>query len=242
MYSIEIAKNAEEAKDDFFRNISHEMRTPLNSILGLTSLLKRRAKDDIKLYDILNVIEHNSQNLANLVESILDLQRLGRGEFELFIKEFETHALYASIITRYESKVTEKNLNFKHAIDPDVPAVLLGDSGRIQQILTALMDNAIKFTPKDGRIDFHLSYSDESSMLICQIQDTGVGIAVEDQEKIFKLAQVDSSLSRKHEGAGIGLTIANTIVQQMNGNVTLHSAPNQGSTFLIELPLKRPTP
>lgn len=240
MESIEIAKHAEEGKDDFFRNISHEMRTPLNSILGLTSLLKRRAKDDTKLLDMLSVIESNSQNLASLVESILDLQRLQHDDLELQIKEFETSALYTSIIGQNESKALEKHITLNHAIDPDVPSTLIGDGSRIHQIIMAVMDNALKFTLKYGRINFQLSYSHDDSMLIAKVSDSGIGISVEDQEKIFKLTQLDGSLSRRHEGSGLGLTIANSLIKKMGGSFTVHSVVDEGSTFLMEIPLRRP--
>ena len=240
MESIEMAKQAEEGKDDFFRNISHEMRTPLNSILGLTSLLKRRAQNDIKLLDMLSVIESNSQNLANLVESILDLQRLQHNDLELQIKEFDTSGLYSSLIKQNESKAIEKNIIFEHAIDPDVPPTLIGDEKRILQIIMAVIDNAIKFSLKYGRVSLHLSYSHDDSMLITQVSDNGIGIASQDQDKIFKLSQLDGSLSRKHEGSGIGLTISNSLIKKMGGNFTVHSVVNEGSTFLMEFPLRRP--
>jgi len=240
MNSIEIAKKAEEEKDDFFRNISHEMRTPLNSILGLTSLLKRRAQDDTKLLDILNIIETNSQNLANLVESILDLQRLQRNDLELQIKEFDTSSLYTSLILQNESKAVNKNITFEHAIDHDVPPTLIGDEKRIHQIIMAIIDNALKFTLKHGKVNFHLSYSYDDSMLIAQVSDNGIGISQQDQEKIFRLTQLDGSLSRRHEGSGLGLTISNSLIKKMGGNFTVHSIVDEGSTFLIEIPLRRP--
>ena len=240
MESIEMAKQAEEGKDDFFRNISHEMRTPLNSILGLTSLLKRRAKDDTKLLDMLSVIENNSQNLANLVESILDLQRLQHNDLELQIKEFDTSGLYSSLIKQNESKALEKNITFEHAIDHDIPPTLIGDEKRTAQIIMAVIDNALKFTLKNGSVNFNLSYSHDDSMLIAQVSDNGIGISSQDQEKIFKLTQLDGSLSRKHEGSGIGLTISNSLIKKMGGNFTVHSVVDEGSTFLVEIPLRRP--
>lgn len=238
MKSIEIAKHAEQGKDDFFRNISHEMRTPLNSILGLSSLLKHRANGDPKLMELLNVIEKNSKNLSDLVESILDFQRLQHNQLELVVKEFETTLLYTFILSHYESKLKEKNLHFEHSFDTSIPPTLIGDLGRIQQIIMSVMDNAIKFTPKSGSIYLSFSYSYDDSLLFCQVQDTGIGIAIEDQEKIFTLTQIDASLTRKHEGAGLGLTVAHAILKKMNGFFTVHSIPKQGSTFLIEIPLK----
>jgi len=240
MSSIKIAQDAQKSKDDFFRNISHEMRTPLNSILGLTSLLRRRAKDEPKFLEMLNIIENNGEALAAMIESILDLQRIQNNQFKLDIKEFQTSSLYSLISTLFEPKAKQKSLHFEHAMEKNVPSVLIGDVSRIQQIIIAIMDNAIKFTPELGRIDFHISYSVDDSMIIFQIHDSGIGMTLEDQEKIFKLIQLDASLTRKHEGAGLGLTISQKIIKKMNGSLTIHSVLNQGSTFLIEIPLKQP--
>jgi signal transduction histidine kinase len=104
----------------------------------------------------------------------------------------------------------------------------------------AIVDNAIKFSLKYGSVNFHISYSHDDSLLMIQISDSGIGISPQNQEKIFQLTQLDGSLSRKYEGSGIGLTIANSLVKKMGGTITIDSAPNQGSTFLIEIPLKKP--
>ena len=104
----------------------------------------------------------------------------------------------------------------------------------------AVIDNAIKFSLKYGRVSLHLSYSHDDSMLITQVSDNGIGISSQDQDKIFKLSQLDGSLSRKHEGSGIGLTISNSLIKKMGGNFTVHSVVNEGSTFLMEFPLRRP--
>jgi len=239
MHSMESAKQSEQAKDDFFRNISHEMRTPLNSILVVTSILKERFENDTDVLEMLTVAERNGQNLSNLVESVLDLQRIGTNQLELKLGNFETSTLYASITTHYEAKATAKGIVFEHSLDSDVPAVLTGDEQRLRQIFTIVLDNAIKFTQKSGKVDFMLTYAPESSLLICQVQDSGIGMSAQEQEKIFKLTQGDGSLSRKYEGSGLGLTIAHALMQKMNGTFTVYSIANQGSTFMMEIPLKK---
>lgn len=240
MHSMELAKQAEQEKDDFFRNISHEMRTPLNSILVITSVLKERFEEDIDVIEMLTVAERNGQKLSALLESILDLQRIGNNQLELIINEFDTALLYTSITTKYGAIAKGKSLLFDSLFDANLPAILVGDAQRIQQIIMIVLDNAIKFTPKSGKIDFMLTYAPEDSLLICQIQDSGIGMSIEAQEKIFKLSQVDGSLSRKHEGSGLGLTIAHALMQKMNGTFTVYSIPGQGSTFMMEIPLKEP--
>lgn len=240
MHSMQSAKQSEQAKDDFFRNISHEMRTPLNSILTMTSILKERLIEDSEAIEMLTVTERNSQNLANLVESILDLQRLQHNDLELQINEFETSTLYTSLITHYEVKATAKGIVFEHSLDSDVPSILIGDAKRLQQIFTIVLDNAIKFTPKSGKVDFMLTYAPKNSLLICQVQDSGIGMSAQDQGKIFKLTQIDSSLSRQHEGSGLGLTIAHALMQKMDGIFTVYSTLNKGSTFMMEIPIKQP--
>jgi hypothetical protein len=240
MDSMESAKQSEQAKDDFFRNISHEMRTPLNSILALTSVLKERLEEDTEVVDILSVTERNGQKLAALIETVLDLQRIGDNQLELTIDDFETSTLYASITTHYAEKAKAKNIIFEHSLDPDVPKFLRGDARRIQQIIMAVMDNAIKFTSTERKVDLLLAYAPDGGLLICQIQDTGIGISPEDQKKIFTLAQTDGSLTRQHEGSGLGLAIAHAIMEKMDGTFTVYSIPNQGSTFMMEIPLRQP--
>jgi len=239
MDSIDTAKKAEKAKDDFFRNISHEMRTPLNAILGLTSLLMRQANDNTKLTNALSVMDESAYQLNEMIKSILDVQNIQNNSFILNEKEFELLELLQTCIKTCQIKSHEKGINFFHQLNPNLPNILFGDSTRIQQVFKEILDNAFKFTPKEGQVDFHVSFDEEEGVLLAQITDTGIGITKENQEKIYEITQIDSSLARKYEGSGLGLTIVNAIIKKMKGSLTIHSKIGQGTTFLIELPLKK---
>jgi len=240
MESIESAKKAEKAKDDFFRNISHEMRTPLNAIVGLTSLLKRRSNDDSKLTNALAIIDESAHHLSQMIKSILDVQNIQNNLLKLKEKEFELSALLHTCIRSCRHKSDKKGVEFFSQLNPNLPLTLFGDSMRIEQVFKEILDNAFKFTRKGGQVDFHVTFDHEENLLRVQITDTGIGISQEDQAKIYEITQIDGSLARKHEGAGLGLTIANAIVKKMKGSILIHSELGRGSTFLIELPLKHP--
>ncbi len=240
MESIDNAKKAEKAKDDFFRNISHEMRPPLTAILGLHSLLMRKSTDDSKLTNALGVVDESARHLHQMVESILDVQNIQNNCLLLNEKEFEVVSLLHGCIKVCHHKSSEKGVEFFPKLNPNLPLTLFGDSMRIQQIFKEILDNAFKFTPKGGRIDLDVTFDYEEGILLAQITDTGIGISKENQEKIYEITQIDSTLTRKYEGAGLGLTIANAIVKKMNGSLTIHSEFGYGTTFLIELSLKHP--
>lgn len=240
MESIEAARKAEKSKDEFFMNIGHEMRTPLNAILGLTPLLKRRAKEDLKLLSMLEVIEQSGENLHHLIESVLDLQKIQLDSFELNETEFEPALMLEPFLEHCRHKAQAKEQIFKFLLDPALPKVLIGDAKRFLQAVNAVIENAIKFTPKGGKIGVRMTYDTDKYLLVCAVRDTGIGIAREDLSKMFKITQIDSSVSRKHEGAGLGLTLANEITRRMNGTVTVESAPGKGSLFVLSFGLKRP--
>lgn len=236
MESIESAKKANLAKDNFFRNISHEMRTPLNAILGLISLLKRRSGNDQRLGNTISVIDESANNLHQMIETMLDMQNIQNNTLELQEKEFELMNLLNSCIRRCEARSETYGINFTKHFASNLPLTLFGDPIRIQQIFKEILENAFKFTSKGGNVDLNVSYQDEN--LIVQISDTGIGINTEDQDSIFEINQIDSSLTRKYEGSGMGLGIVKALVSKMKGTITLHSTPNIGTTFLLELPLK----
>ncbi|MDP3266806.1 MAG: ATP-binding protein [Sulfuricurvum sp.] len=237
MHSMEQAKQAEQAKNSFFRNISHEMRTPLNSIIGFTSLLKEGLHEDQESMQMLHLIAKNSQNLHQLIESVLELQNIQCNNLQLSQKEFELLTFIKKSLLDYQNAANEKGIALEYTIDSNSPLTLIGDSNQLDHAVKAILDNAIKFTPQGGKVNFFASYDHHKQLLILQIQDNGIGIALEDQAKIFELMQVDGSLSRKHEGMGLGLTIAHAIIKKMKGSIAVHSSPNQGSTFVMKIPL-----
>ncbi len=237
--SVESMKKMQEDKESFFINISHEMRTPLNAITGLTPLLQKQVKDNEKASMIVNTIHQSGHDLSNLIESVLSLNRLRTGTLTLIESAFSPKDVLEKCIARHIEKSLIKNQVFNSFIDTELPDSLTGDAARIVQFLNILFDNAIKFTPEGGTIDVNISYDFSDERLICEIKDSGVGISKEDQEKIFKLQQVNASFTRTHEGAGLGLSIVFELLKLMGGEISLESTLDEGSLFTVQVPLKQ---
>lgn len=240
MQSIDKARKAEKAKDEFFINIGHEMRTPLNAILGMTPLLTRRAKDDLKMVGMLEAVHQSADNLHHLIETVLDIQKIHLNTFDLMAQEFEPALILNHYIKNCMQKANSKHQTIKPHIDPNLPHVLIGDSKRMVQVFKAVFDNAIKFTPSGGKIDIGATYDSKRSLLILQVRDTGIGIAEENIDKIFDTTQIDSSATRQYEGAGLGLALAKKIIDRMKGTIIVKSRVNEGSTFTLAFPFKIP--
>ncbi len=238
MKSMEETKKAQKSKEDFFINISHEMRTPLNSILSLSSLLKKRLQDDEKMFLMIETIESTGNELHALVESLLDVSKLKENSIELKIASFNPNLELTSCMDRYRKKAYEKNQEFISLVDDKLPKILVGDIKRVRQVIAIVLDNAVKFTSVNGKIEVSAYYDDKLKKLICQVKDNGIGISKENQEKIFNYEQLDSSLNRLHEGAGIGLSLAKELLKKMKGEISLKSIPQRGSLFKIEFALK----
>ena len=238
MESFVKEQETQKAKNNFFTNISHEMKTPLNSILGLTSLLKLQTYSDPKLLTMIDIIEKSSHQLSQMIQSVLDIQKIQNGQFELNSHTFEIIPLLNTLMELYFQKSQKKEQTYEYSINSSMPHTLIGDSKRLSQALGTIIDNAVKFTPNKGIIDVQFDFDHDTNHLICQVHDSGIGISHENQSKIFSMQQLDSSINRKYEGAGIGLTIASNIIKKMKGSITLHSREGEGSTFLIEFYLE----
>ena len=237
MNALEATKLAQKSKEDFFVNISHEMKTPLNAILGFATLLQKRLKDDEKSLMMVDTIEETGNDLSSLVNSIVDMRHIQ--ERTLVLKEliFNPREELNKICEKYKEKALEKGLGYEIAIDSVMPESLLGDIVRIKQVLSIVIDNAIKFTPNTGKIHINVTYDTFTHILHCDIKDNGMGIAKENQEKIFGLEQLDASANRSYEGVGIGLNIASNLIKIMKGKIKLRSILGKGSVFSLEFPL-----
>ena len=237
--SLETTKKAKKSKEEFFVNISHEMRTPLNSILGFSSILKKRIKDDEKSSMMVDKIFETGHELQKLVESILDMRKIKENTFTLKESIFNPAELLTLSIEKYTKLSKNKSQNLKMSLDYKLPLSLIGDSSRIIQVLNIVLDNAVKFTPTGGKINVSVFYNTSNEILTCEVQDSGIGISKENQKKIFEFNQLDASTCRLYEGAGIGLSVASGIIKAMHGQISLKSIPEMGSLFKIEFPLKQ---
>ena len=237
MNTLSEVKQAKQAKEDFFINISHEMKTPLNSILGFSSLLKKRVADDAKSLLMVNTIYETGNDLNKLIESIIDIRKIQEHSLELKELSFNPKTELSKCINDYVKRTFEKNQKYNSFIDDNLPTSLIGDSTRITQVIAIVIDNAVKFTDEGGQIDVAVDYDEQTQCLICQVKDNGEGIAKQDHEKIFTLQQLDANANRLHEGAGLGLNIAHNLMEVMNGKILLKSIPQKGSVFKLEFPL-----
>ena len=240
MNSLEAQKEAEKSKQDFFTNISHEMRTPLNSILSFSALLPKYLEGNEKALKMVDVIAQTGDDLSKLVESIIDIGKLNSDNIIINNTVFDTNKEFTKCFNLYEDKANEKSIDYKLKIDQYLPVSLIGDIQRITQVIGILIDNSIKFTADENcKILVSVLYDDASNKLICEVKDNGIGIPKEDQEKIFEIKQIDGSLTRSHEGAGLGLHVASKLLKLLKGNISLKSIPGKGSLFSVEFPLEQ---
>jgi two-component system, sensor histidine kinase and response regulator len=237
------AESANAVKSEFLAHMSHEMRTPLNGILGMTTLaLDGELPDDQR--DCLHTVQSSAQALLTLVNDVLDFSRLEATRLQLRPQPFALRAMLARTLKPLALRAGQAGLTLEHTIDPGVPDEVCGDSDRVRQVLVNLVANAIKFTER-GRIDVAVTVAPcagEDVLLGVTVADTGIGIPPERQALIFApFEQVDGSLTRSHDGVGLGLAIAARLVALMGGEINVQSAAGAGSTFRFTARLARAT-
>ncbi len=237
------SEEASRAKSMFLANMSHEIRTPLNSIVGFTQLLHRNEQalpETLRMY--VNGIAIASSNLMALVNDVLDFSRIESGKIVLSCEQFVITELLDDVAAQFYPQASAKGLYIDVVPYVDVPRHLIGDRGHLRQVLTNLIGNAIKFTQKGGVVVRVLLEDNQEGQVVLhfEVQDTGLGLAPENIEKLFqKFQQLDDSLARKYEGSGLGLAISKGLVEIMGGQIGAHSeGPEQGSLFWFTLPFK----
>lgn len=232
------AFKASKMKTDFLANVSHEIRTPMNAMLGMAELLGETQLDEEQARYV-QILARSGRTLLALINDILDLSKIEAGQLELERTPFKLASLIDSTLDLMHARATEKGLYLKFSMEDDVPRSFVGDPHRLRQIILNLMGNGIKFTQKGG-IEIHVrNDKDAPGSLVFAVHDSGVGIPQEKFADIFsRFTQVDSSVTRRHGGSGLGLTIVRQLVELMNGRVWLESELGKGTTFYFSLPLK----
>lgn len=233
----EEARAGDRAKGEFLAVMSHEIRTPLNGILGFSELLAHTPGLPEEALGHARTIVKSGEALLHLLDDVLDFSRIEAGRMPIEHEVFSPGQLLESTRALLASLATEKKLDMSVSVGPDVPRFVIGDAGRIRQILLNLAGNAVKFTRRGG-VTLSLQRGKETGWLEFLVRDTGPGIPPEKIQSIFQpFTQADSSLTRRHGGTGLGLTISLRLAQLMGGTLTVESQPGQGAGFLLALPL-----
>ena len=231
----EAAEEANRAKSDFLAVMSHEIRTPLNGVLGMAQAMDVDPLPP-RQRERLRVIRESGSALMDLLDDLLDLSRIEAGRLSLDAHDFDLRAVVEGAHAAFSAEAVAKELDYPLEIDPTMDGLWRGDSGRVRQILSNLISNAVKFTHR-GEVGVRLSRS--ASGVRVEVADTGIGIEADRVARLFeKFVQADASATRSYGGSGLGLAICQELCRAMGGEITVDSTPGAGSTFALELPLR----
>jgi signal transduction histidine kinase len=227
---------ASQHKSEFLANMSHELRTPLNAIIGFSEVLSERMFGELneKQEEYLKDIYASGTHLLSLINDILDLSKIEAGRMELELTDFHLPTALDNALTLVRERAGRKSITLQTSVDERLGAVR-ADERKIRQVVLNLLSNAIKFTPEGGRIDVHAAPKDESVEV--SVTDTGVGIAPEDQEKVFEEFRQVGTAAKKVEGTGLGLTLCRKFVELHGGRIWVKSQEGMGSTFTFTIPV-----
>lgn len=240
------AESADKAKSEFLANMSHEIRTPMNGIMGMAELLAK-TNLDVKQTTFADIIVKSGASLLTIINDILDFSKLDAHQMELDPAPFSLAEAVEDVATLASSSAANKGIELAVRVDPKLPEMAIGDCGRVRQIITNLLGNAIKFTDV-GYVSIDISKVGSRQApnedhvfhnLNISVKDTGMGIPEDNLKQIFdKFSQVDESATRKHEGTGLGLAISTSLVELMGGRISVTSELNKGSTFQFQIELE----
>ncbi|MBU8893087.1 MAG: tetratricopeptide repeat protein [Bacteroidales bacterium] len=244
--NLEVAKNkAEEAdklKSNFLANMSHEVRTPMNAISGYSQMLAYDDQTDDKRREYISLVQDGCKNLTNLIDDIIDFAEVDSGRIKIEKKKFNPHPMLEFLCDHYTSELVKKskeNIKLIYSNEnKEIDLILNTDSSRFKQVLSILIDNGIKFT-EEGVVEFGFTHPNESEIQFF-VRDSGIGIDEEYEEIIFeRFRQIDETYSKKYGGAGIGLSVAKTLVKLLNGKIWFESSYGRGTTFYVNIPFNK---
>jgi PAS domain S-box-containing protein len=235
--ALEAAKRADQAKDEFLANITHELRTPLSAVIGFSSLARPLSTDPLQ-NSYLEKVNNAGHTLASIIDDLLDLSKIVSGHLVFEATPFSFRQLVTRSISLIGYKAEEKGLDLRHSIDEHLADVLIGDSLRIEQILLNLLSNAVKFT-NTGYVELRVSQPAIELNRAClriEVEDSGIGLSEDELALMFKpFSQADASVTRKFGGTGLGLSICKRLAESMDGKIAVSSQKGEGTTFQVEI-------
>ena len=245
------AQAANRAKSEFLARMSHEMRTPMNAIMGMVQISKI-SKDPVKKENYLEEIDRSSRKLLALIDDVLDVSGMEYGSFKLVNSAFDTNAMFRDALHEVSYAASIKQQELITRIDSSIPDSLIGDKKRLKQVIVSLLANAVKFTPEQGEIRFSAFIVNEDSAqynaqksgeiitLQVEVADNGIGMSKEQQKELFRIfEQVDGGFARKYGGIGLGLALSARIIEMMGGRIWVESELDKGSKFIFTCKLHK---
>ena len=231
------AEHANEVKSLFLSNVSHELRTPLTSVLAASEMLRDPATGPERTR-LLDLIDRSGQRLLRLVEDLLDFTQLGAGATFIELREFEVTSMLCGIEDVVRRQASSKGLDFECHLGDEVPGTVLGDEGRLSQVLENLLDNAVKFTDAGSvRLSVDTAQTGDDPAMAFAVTDTGIGMTQEQVADLFEpFSQADPSVTRRHGGTGLGLAICSKLVTLMGGSIEVRSVVGEGTTVTVLVP------